>query len=80
MTTATSGDGVVALADAVEAHRTAARSPIQARERAANQVRRALADLAADRAAGSASWDATLQSVADRELDPMTAAERLLDR
>jgi LAO/AO transport system kinase len=80
VTTATSGDGVVALADAVEAHRTTARSPMQALERATNQVRRALADLAADRAAESGAWDATLQSVADRELDPMTAAERLLDR
>ena len=80
VTTATSGDGVVALADAIESHRMVARSPMQALERAANQVRRALADLAADRAAGSGSWDATLQSVADRELDPMTAAERLLNR
>jgi LAO/AO transport system kinase len=79
VTTATSGDGVAALADAVEAHRAMARSPIEARERAANQIRRALADLAADRAAGSESWDATLQLVADRQLDPMTAAERLLD-
>ena len=25
------------------------------------------------------AWDATLEAVADRELDPMTAAERLLD-
>ena len=80
VTTATSGDGVVALADAIEAHRAVARSPTQALERAASQVRRALADLAADRAAASGSWDTTLQSVADRELDPMTAAERLLDR
>ncbi|MGH2417097.1 MAG: methylmalonyl Co-A mutase-associated GTPase MeaB [Candidatus Limnocylindria bacterium] len=80
VTTATSGEGVAELADAVEAHRSAARSPLRALERAGNQVRRALADLAADRAAGSESWDATLQSVAHRELDPMTAAERLLER
>jgi LAO/AO transport system kinase len=80
VTTATTGEGVVELANAVESHRAAARSPMQQLERAANQVRRALADLAADRAAGSGSWDATLRSVADRELDPMTAAERLLDR
>jgi len=78
VTTATSGDGVPALADAVEAHRSQARSPIEARERAANQVRRALADLIAGRAADSAQWDETLRAVADRELDPLTAAERLL--
>jgi LAO/AO transport system kinase len=79
VTTATTGEGVAALADAVDAHRSRARSPIQALERAANQVRRALSDLAAGRAAQSESWDATLQSVADREVDPMTAAERLLE-
>jgi LAO/AO transport system kinase len=79
VTTATTGEGVAALADAVDAHRSQARSPLRALERAANQVRRALSELAAGRAAESESWDATLQSVADRELDPMTAAERLLD-
>jgi LAO/AO transport system kinase len=79
LTTATTGDGVAALADAVEAHRVTARSPMEARERAANQVRRALADLAAGRAARSPQWEATLDAVADRTLDPLTAAERLLD-
>ena len=80
VTTATTGEGVAALADAIDAHRSQARSPLTARERAASQVRRALADLAARRAAADASWDATIQAVADRELDPMTAAERLLGR
>jgi LAO/AO transport system kinase len=80
LTTATTGDGVTVLADAIEAHRSSARSPVEARERAANQVRRALADLSAQRAAADASWDETLRAVAERELDPMTAAERLLDR
>jgi len=79
MTTATTGDGVAELADAIDAHRSQARSTFAARERAANQVRRALADLAARRAAAHAAWDETLGAVADRELDPMTAAERLLD-
>jgi LAO/AO transport system kinase len=79
VTTATTGEGVAALADAVDAHRSSARSPIQARERAANQIRRALADLAARRAAEAPGWDDTVRAVADRELDPMTAAERLLD-
>lgn len=80
ITTATSGEGVAALADAIEEHRAQARSPMAARDRAAHQVRRALADLAAKRAGESTSWDETLDAVAARELDPMTAAERLLDR
>jgi LAO/AO transport system kinase len=80
VTTATTADGVVALADAIEAHRSQARTPIEARERAANQLRRALADLAAGRAAESAEWESTLDAVAERSLDPLTAAERLLDR
>ena len=79
MTTATTGDGVAALADAIEAHRDTAREPLAARERAAHQVRRALADLAASRAATDERWDETLRAVADRELDPLTAAERLLE-
>ena len=79
VTSATTGDGVVAVADAIEAHRSRARSPIEARERAANQVRRALAELAGRRAADRPEWDATLEAVAGRELDPLTAAERLLE-
>jgi LAO/AO transport system kinase len=78
VTTATTGDGVVALVDAIEAHRSIAREPLAARERAANQVRRALADLAAKRAAESPGWDDAVAAVAARDLDPMTAAERLL--
>ncbi len=78
VTTAVTADGVAALADAIEAHRSVAREPLEARERAANQVRRALADLAAHHAADDPSWDETLRAVADRELDPLTAAERLL--
>ena len=46
LTTATTGEGVPALVDAIDAHRSAARSPEQATARARNQVRRALADLA----------------------------------
>ena len=60
VTTATTGEGVAALADAVEAHRSAARTPLEARERAANQVRRALAELGVRRAAEAPQWDATL--------------------
>jgi LAO/AO transport system kinase len=78
MTSATTGDGVAALADAVDAHRVAARSPEQARARAAKQIRRALADLAARRAETDARWNETLRAVADRQLDPVSAAEALL--
>jgi LAO/AO transport system kinase len=78
MTTATSAEGVVALADAIEAHRSTSRAPMAARERAANQVQRALADLAAERAEASSGWESTISAVAARELDPLTAAERLL--
>jgi putative protein kinase ArgK-like GTPase of G3E family len=79
VTTAATGAGVAELVDAVDAHRTAARSPVEVRERAINQVRRALADVAARRASGSDAWEPTVRAVADRQLDPMTAAERLLD-
>jgi LAO/AO transport system kinase len=78
LTTATSGEGVAALADAIEAHRSTARSPEQAAIRARNQVRRALSDLATSRGSRHADWEATLASVANRELDPISAAERLL--
>jgi LAO/AO transport system kinase len=80
MTTATTSDGVTQLTDAIDAHRTIAREPVAARDRAAHQVRRALADLAANQARASTVWDETLDAVAARDLDPMTAAERLLGR
>ena len=80
MTAATTADGVVQLADAIEAHRSRAQAPVEARERAASQVGRAIADLATGRAAQSSHWEATLDAVADRTLDPITAAERLLDQ
>jgi LAO/AO transport system kinase len=78
LTSATTGDGVDALADAVDAHRAEARSPEQARVRAANQIRRALADLAGRRAEGADAWEETLRAVAERQLDPISAAEGLL--
>ena len=79
LTTATTGDGVAALADAVDAHRATAREPLAARGRAAHQVRRALATLATERAEANHDWDATVSAVAQREIDPLTAAERLMD-
>ena len=78
VTAAISGDGVAALVDAIDAHRSAARSAEAVQRRAGHQLQRALAELAIRRAARDPAWEATLQSVADRELDPFTAAERLL--
>ena len=80
MTTALSGDGVPALIDEIEAHRRDAQDPEHGRERARHQVRRALADLAARRAASHAQWETVVEEVVRRELDPASAAERLLDR
>lgn len=78
-TTAVTGDGVPGLVDAVDAHRDVARRPELAHERAAHQVRRALAALAARRSQADERWDDTISAVAERRLDPFTAAERLLD-
>jgi LAO/AO transport system kinase len=78
LTTATTGDGVPALIEAIEKHRSIAHEPAQARARARSQLKRALADLALSRATGRGGWEQTLQAVADRELDPITGAERLL--
>jgi LAO/AO transport system kinase len=79
LATATTGEGVAALADAVEADRARAREPLAARDRAAHQIRRALSSLVIQRAERHREWDATVESVADRELDPHSAAERLID-
>jgi LAO/AO transport system kinase len=79
VTIATSADGVEALADAIDAHRSTAREPSLARRRAEAQVLRAVAELAGRRAQASANWTELVQAVADRELDPLTAAERLLE-
>jgi LAO/AO transport system kinase len=78
MTTATTGDGVVALANAIDAHRSDARSPERARERATNQIRRALADLAVRNAGNAPAWEDAVEKVAARAIDPMSAAESLL--
>jgi LAO/AO transport system kinase len=79
VTSAVTGDGVAALADAIEKHRAAANQPEQARARARNQLRRAISDLARRRAEASTEWDATVQGIADRKTDPLTAAELLLE-
>jgi LAO/AO transport system kinase len=79
LTSATIGDGVAALADAVDAHRAEARSPEQARARAANQIRRAISDLAIRKGSRAAAWDGFVDRVAARAIDPISAAESLLD-
>jgi len=78
LTTATTGDGVAALAEAIDRHRSTARDPERARDRARNQLRRALADRALDRASANPGWDEAIEAVARHELDPLTAAEELL--
>src|SRR5918996_1482047 len=72
LTTATTGEGVSALIEAIAKHRSTPREPAQARARARNQLRRALADLAVRRAVQHENWDATIQAVAARDLDPIT--------
>ena len=79
VTAATTGAGVPELADAIEAHRTEARTEVASRDRAEHQVRRALSDLVVRRAAAADAWDEIIGAVADRETDPMTAAERLIN-
>ena len=79
LTTATTADGVAKLADAIDADRSRAREPSQARDRARHQIRRALADLALARAEALApEWEAALDAVAERTQDPITAAASLM--
>lgn len=78
ITSATTGDGVEQLVEAIDALRDAARTPLEARRRAADQLRRALAALAARRGAEHPDWEQLVAAVAERDIDPLTAAERLL--
>jgi len=78
LTTATSGEGVAPLADAIEAHKADARTPEEMRGRAARQVRRALADRVAQKASARPDWDELITAVAERRLDPISAADRLV--
>ena len=79
LVSALSGAGVGELVDAVDAHRATAREPARARERAAYQVRRALAAVAARHAEADPDWSGLIEAVAERQLDPLTAAERLMN-
>ncbi len=78
VTSATTGDGVEALADAIDSDRSRAREPLHATERAANQLRRAVAERAYLVTAASPEWERAVEAIAQRTLDPITAAERLL--
>ena len=78
VTTATGGDGVPELAAAIDKHRRVARQPERAHARAEHQLRRALGELATRRAAERPDWAATVDELADRTIDPLTAAARLL--
>src|SRR5438105_946729 len=78
LTVATAGDGVAALADAIDADRDRARSPEQARIRAQNQVLRAVAEGSRRRAESRPEWDALVEEVTEHRLDPITAADRLI--
>ncbi|MEO6058381.1 MAG: methylmalonyl Co-A mutase-associated GTPase MeaB [Candidatus Limnocylindria bacterium] len=77
-TTALSGEGVEALADAIDAHRATARAPQLATQRARNQLRRAAAEIGVRAATAHPDWDNLVEAVAERRVDPVTAAERLL--
>jgi LAO/AO transport system kinase len=78
LTTATTGEGIAVLVDAIEAHRSVAHAPEQQRQRARHQVQRALAELGARRAAARPDWEELIEAVAERRLDPISAAERLV--
>ena len=79
LTIATTGEGVAPLVDAIEADRTRARSPDQARVRARNQLLRAVIERSRRRVEGHVEWDSTVNEIAEHRIDPITAADRLLD-
>ncbi len=77
LTAATTGEGVEALREAVDAHR-ARRTAEQIRTRAGELLRRALANRAHEQALRSPAWDDAVAAVAERREDPFAAADRLL--
>jgi LAO/AO transport system kinase len=78
LTTATTGEGIAKLVDAIDADRGRARDPERGRARARNQLLQALADRAAATAADHPDWEAAIDAIAEHRLDPVTAADRLL--
>ena len=79
ITTATTGDGLPQLADAIDADVQRARRPENVRRRAADQVRHAVTQGVLRRIEAGGRWDETVEAVADHRLDPVTAARQLLD-
>jgi LAO/AO transport system kinase len=79
LTTATTSEGVAALVDAIEADRARARSPDQARLRARNQLLCAIAERSRRSAQAKPEWDSIVDEVAEHRIDPISAAERLLE-
>ena len=80
LTVATTGEGIGALVDAIEADRERARSADRALARARNQLLRAVAERSRRRAEARAEWEATVAEIAEHRLDPITAADRLLGK
>jgi LAO/AO transport system kinase len=85
VTTASTGEGVPELLQALDRHRTADREGLTAearRARALAQIRGVLADRLADRLRGAALAPlagSLVDDVAEHRLDPYAAADRLLD-
>jgi LAO/AO transport system kinase len=77
LTSATTGEGVETLREAIEAHRRQ-RTPERDLARATELLRRALASRAHDRALHAPGWDDAVAAVAERREDPFAAADRLL--
>jgi LAO/AO transport system kinase len=75
--TATAGEGIQALREAIDAHR-ASRTPARTQARATELLRRAVASHAQAAATASPAWDEAVTAVAERREDPFAAAERLL--
>jgi LAO/AO transport system kinase len=78
LTTATTGEGIAKLVDAIDADRGRARDSERGRARARNQLLQAVADRAAATAADHPDWEAAIDAIAEHRLDPVTAADRLL--
>jgi LAO/AO transport system kinase len=78
LTTATTGEGIAKLVDAIDADRGRARDAERGRARARNQLLQALSDRAAATAADHPDWEAAIDAIAEHRLDPVTAADRLL--
>lgn len=77
VTTATTGDGVAELLTLIDADRERARTPEAARVRAAEQLRRATRDEAVRRVEADPRWSDVVDAVAERRVDPVTAAAEL---